>query len=315
MQNLYQQVLCYTIGWTSNYHCYAFRRIQNTDNGVSESKVRDESIKMMSQECWIGPKKSTALDNMFQFFYIGGAMANDKLITIGQLFSFQNNANTSMHLQFIHDFGDWWSHTIRVSKFEGIVPKNASPVAHLLSGHGAAPPEDIGGIKQYICTMHKLTGRIKVPETDDDDTENGKTIVADPGTEQWWGILNGEIRAKLNVTTLFGSPLEFDLEIARSKLDTAIHQKTQKVGKEESKLMKSCLQSGIRAQVSRSNVTDQPRDPKKFCAVCGVTVALKYCNGCNSIAFCCREHQLQSWPTHKKECKRIQKATTKKTKK
>ena len=93
--------------------------------------------------------------------------------------------------------------------------------------------------------MHKLTGKVKVPEKND-DTENGKTIFANPETEQWWNILNGEIRAKLNVTTIFDSPILFNLEIARSKLDAAIHQKVQKVGKEESKLMKSCMQSGIR---------------------------------------------------------------------
>jgi hypothetical protein len=148
MQNLYHQVLCPAIGWTNNYHCYAFRRIKG-DFDLSVSELRDESIKMMSNECWLGPKKSTALDNIFQFYYIGGAMANDKDISIGQLFTLDNNVHDSMNIQFVHDLGDWWSHTIHVSKYDGTVPKESS-VAHLLSGHGAAPPEGKLGI-YYMC--------------------------------------------------------------------------------------------------------------------------------------------------------------------
>ena len=149
MQNLYHQVLCPAIGWTSNYHCYAFRRIKG-DVDISVSELRDESIKMMSNECWLGPKKSTALDNMFQFFYIGGAMANDKDISIGQLFTLDNNSHDSMNIQFVHDLGDWWSHTIHVSKYDETVPKDAS-VAHLLSGDGAVPPEGTLGIYLFVC--------------------------------------------------------------------------------------------------------------------------------------------------------------------
>jgi hypothetical protein len=170
---------------------------------------------------------------------------------------------------------------------------------------------DLGGMKQYAYTMGKLTGKLKIEDNKKDGTKSNNGIFADPGSERWWHVLNSDVRAKLNVTTLFSSPIEFDLEYAQSKLDAAIRQKTQKVGKEKSKLLKSSFQSGIAAQTTRSNERDLPQDPKKFCAICGVTVALKYCKGCNSIAFCCREHQLQSWPTHKEECRRIQKANKK----
>ena len=294
MQNLYHQVLCPSIGWTKNYHCYGFRRLND--------------------ECWIGPKKSTAIDSMFQPFFMGAVLANDKKITIGQLFSSDTDTNTdtdtdtdtkTTSIQFVHDLGDWWSHTIQVSKFSGTVPPSAT-VAYLLSGRGGCPPEDTGGIRNYSLLMNKLTSRVPIDEN-----------CADPSDESWWNLLNEEIRAKSNYVNYFGSPLDFNISTTRSKLDAAIRSRTQKVGKESANHLMNRQELGVVSELCDSDpsmVTKKPNDKTKFCTVCGVTVALKLCGGCNSIAYCSRDHQLEAWPSHKVECKRIQKIQKRKKK-
>jgi|AntRauTorckE5430_2_1112549.scaffolds.fasta_scaffold02821_2 hypothetical protein len=242
---------------------------------------------------------------MFQPFYVGGALCNDKKISLGDLFKY--NEDSRMHLQFVHDFGDWWSHTIRVSEFKGKLPDNAS-VAHLLSGHGACPPDDTGGILDYDKIMKQLTGKYEIA-ADKGVKLSGNAVgnIFDPTSETWWGVLNDHIRGKLNGPALF-SPVEFDLERARVKLDTAIRKPTVKVGEEMKLNVNSNFTTGITSQTGESlSVASKVGNPKKSCAVCGVTVALKICSGCDSIAFCSREHQVKYWPKHKSECKRIQK--------
>ena len=273
---------------------------------AARSKNLKESIEMMSEECWIGPKVTTALDCMFQPLYIGGALANDKKITLGDLFITNEDDTDEMNLAFVHDFGDWWSHTISVSKFDGSkVPSNAS-VAHLVSGEGGCPPEDTGGTSKYATTMNRLTGKIRFESGEDGE----KAGTYDPSSERWWDLLYGEVRQKLNKPTI-SSPIDFDLEDTRAKLETAIRGRTQKGGGERDNLVRSDFNTGLVSQAgekSCSASTEQPKeDPLKFCAVCDVTVALKVCSGCKSVAFCGREHQVQYWPKHKATCKRIQK--------
>jgi len=108
MQELHHQVLCPSIGWTNNYHAYAFRRIPKECVVVSNHTVEEEAKAMntLNNECWIGPKSSTARDIMFQPLFIGGAIANDKKITLGDLF--EQSMDSKMYLQYVHDFGDWW---------------------------------------------------------------------------------------------------------------------------------------------------------------------------------------------------------------
>ena len=46
------------------------------------------------------------------------------------------------------------------------------------------------------------------------------------------------------------------------------------------------------------------------CACCGNAANLHFCGRCKKVAYCCVEHQKQSWPQHKAECKKLQDATT-----
>jgi hypothetical protein len=34
----------------------------------------------------------------------------------------------------------------------------------------------------------------------------------------------------------------------------------------------------------------------------------KRCSACKTIVYCCKEHQLEHWPAHKRECKAARKA-------
>jgi hypothetical protein len=46
------------------------------------------------------------------------------------------------------------------------------------------------------------------------------------------------------------------------------------------------------------------------CSECGIELAemkIKFCGGCNFVAYCDREHQVGDWKSHSKECKRMKK--------
>eukprot|EP00985_Skeletonema_marinoi_P016458 scaffold8867_cov66-Skeletonema_marinoi.AAC.1 len=144
LRALHDQVLCPVMGWKSNYHCYAFR------------KVFDD-LQKLKDSCWIGPRTSTALDSMFMPLYVGGCVANDKQISIGQLYASEESDNLTV--QWVHDFGDWYSHSIDISRCDGKnVPSNAN-VAYLMEGAGLNIPEDAGGIFLYEQLIGKLTHR------------------------------------------------------------------------------------------------------------------------------------------------------------
>ena len=49
--------------------------------------------------------------------------------------------------------------------------------------------------------------------------------------------------------------------------------------------------------------------PQRRCALggCGAAAGLKACTGCSAVLYCCREHQLEHWPSHKAACKAAKK--------
>lgn len=49
-------------------------------------------------ECWIGPKRSVSIDAIYQPLYIGGAVADDKVITLKHLFPTDSD---TMSLQYV----------------------------------------------------------------------------------------------------------------------------------------------------------------------------------------------------------------------
>ncbi len=82
------------------------------------------------------------------------------LYTLGNLLKLPGDSFT-----FIYDLGDDWKHIVKLTD---ILPNNAEhtdgdyPGAHLISGQGACPPEDVGGVDGYADMLKSLAG----PEDD-----------------------------------------------------------------------------------------------------------------------------------------------------
>ncbi|KAJ1485863.1 hypothetical protein T484DRAFT_1791794 [Baffinella frigidus] len=50
----------------------------------------------------------------------------------------------------------------------------------------------------------------------------------------------------------------------------------------------------------------KPPGPLEKCAECGSTTMLRACKGCRREAYCCKEHQTARWEAHKADCKAAQ---------
>lgn len=206
------------------------------------------------------------------------------------------------------DFGDWWSHTIIVSKYDGSPPEEVS-IAHLLSGSGACPPEDSGGIEGYTKIVSQLCGKLPL-KNDDNEVDETYRLSVSPISPKWWGLMNSNIRSSVNADGVT-RPFDFDIEHNRLKLARALRSKRTKSSVAFTKWSTWDTATGLTKEIPTS-INKTVKDPTKFCAVCNVTVALKICSGCKSIAFCNREHQLQFWPQHKADCKKISKQSANK---
>lgn len=146
-------------------------------------------------------------------------MANDEKLSLRDLCYGRLNKSGEAYLQYIHDFSDWWYHTITITHYDvkkediQALPQTLS-LAHVLLGRGGCPPEDIGGVSKYCRIMAQLTGKISL--SNDSDTTNNRTNrnIFQPSSKEWWSLRNTEVRAKLNWMVL-PSPLDIDLEAAR----------------------------------------------------------------------------------------------------
>jgi len=257
-------------------------------------------LNALDGERWVGPNFSTALDVFFQPLYIGGALADDRSILLGDLY-FDPERKGPCILQYVQDFGCWWSHTIEV-KASSEKPSADGTVAVLMSGEGACPPDDSGGPFNYYKNFIKLIGHLSI----NDESKFG----IDPSLCQWWELLNSEWRNKRNSKGL-GNPFTFDLESHQQAMKESLSHPLVKQGTEYLRAVRQHFKSGLSGTVSgpggsRPEVHKKVTDPRKYCAVCGVTAGLMICSGCSAIAFCGRDHQLQYWPRHKAACKAAQ---------
>ena len=315
MQSLHNHVLCPVIGWAPYNHAYAFRRTgkcffstRTHDNPDRMKQEIECAMRMMDNECWIGPKKSMAVDTMWLPLYIGGRIANDKQISLGQLFALDDD--DKMFLQYVTDLGCWWSHSICVTKYDesdGIKVPSDATVAHLIGGEGGSIPEDIGGIQRYHELIHQLKGKIPVNHK----THKGIKSHANPSTEQWWDLFNDVYRGKANRIHFLSNPFGFHIERARADLETEIRRPKRKSSKESTNMRKFDPQTGLTFELDKKCTVSLPKKPTDFCAFCGVTIALKLCSACGTVAYCSREHSVANWRTHKSDCKRARKKRNK----
>ena len=84
-QQLYHQILAPVMGWKANYHAYAFRRIIWNDLSECYHENNERIFQMKKDKCWVGPQNSTATDSFFQPLCIGGCVADDRNIFLGNL--------------------------------------------------------------------------------------------------------------------------------------------------------------------------------------------------------------------------------------
>lgn len=148
-----------------------------------------------------------------------------------------------------------------------------------------------------------------------DDSEIGEKykLTISPTSPKWWELMNSDIRSSVNPDGVT-RPFDFDIEHSRLKLAMALRSKRAKSSVAFTKWSTHHSATGLTNEIPTS-MNKRVKDPTKFCAVCNVTVALKICSGCKSVAFCGREHQLQFWPQHKADCKRISKQSASKKRK
>jgi hypothetical protein len=294
VERLHKQILCPAVGWSANLHAYALRRIAMFK---PENTLRD-ILEGLEQECWIASTFSTALDVIHQPFYIGGAVVDDQEILLGDLF--YSNKTGACTLQWVHDLGDWWSHTIELSEDSSKQLAETS-AAVLLAGSGACPPDGAGGVVQYCRNVLKLTGTLEGGS----GAEHGAGPL-DPSNPEWWTIINDELRGKGNSRGLH-NPFTFDIKFHQEELAAALVRRVKR-GEEDRFAISAAFATGLRGtNLTKPQVHKKENDPTKFCALCGTTAALMICSGCKSIAFCGRAHQVEYWPNHKVECKATQK--------
>jgi hypothetical protein len=144
---LHHQILRPSLGWTANYHhAYSLRRILRNDiqDGGDFLQKAFRKNELYEQECWIGSNRSISIDVFFQPLYIGGALADDRESLLGDLVYSQKVDDGLFDFQYVHDFGCWWSHSIRIEPC-ACEPPSGGVVAFLVSGKGPCPVEDTGG--------------------------------------------------------------------------------------------------------------------------------------------------------------------------
>ena len=110
-------------------------------------------------------------------------------------------------ISFEYDFGDGWIHNVRVSSVCD-EPFRGEDIC-VMSGKGACPPEDVGGVWGYAQMLDILSGKV-------DDPEEKASY------EEWLGLRKGESY----------DPEEFDLEMANEDVEDLVSLILE--GKEES---------------------------------------------------------------------------------
>ena len=82
------------------------------------------------------------------------------------------NENETLSFKYLYDFGDAWSHSVKVEKIEPGIPGLSYPF--LLHASGRCPPEDVGGPDGYAEFLRIIA--------DDRHEELHETIVWAGGT-------------------------------------------------------------------------------------------------------------------------------------
>lgn len=296
LAELHDYVICSIFGYVRGYHAYAFRQDVNSP--------------------WLGPVTSTAMDMAHIPFYVG-ALTDDRKVKLGSLLS-----TVGQTLEYVHDLGDWWRHRITCQGVHDDVPTEADAemaTAEVVSGAMNGPPMDIGGALRFTHKVNLLLGCVADPDTEAQASTAGVHRFVQnatnlrpltPQDEKWWDVLNDDFRrAKARcecAPSVHYDPFEFDLGRINADLQTALRSGRRNPKDDHKQYMQqSSIGNGLMMERD-VNLKARTRTAKKTCAVCGSAAALKACSRCKAVHYCCKEHQLEHWKSHKADCNKRQ---------
>lgn len=142
------RIIIEAVGW-DGYHLWQFTK--NGVNYTSKNNIEE------SERCGFG---------------FPCRQVDDMTVTVADVLPKKGSTIT-----FEYDFGDSWTHNVRVSSIsDATCPPEAIQVT---SGKGACPPEDVGGVWGYAQMLDILSGKI-------DDPEEKASY------EEWLGLEKGE---------------------------------------------------------------------------------------------------------------------------
>jgi len=222
LELLHDKVLCPVMGWTRNYHTFAFC-------GTGPVDERTYYV----QEC------TDATDLMWQGRRTDGRPTLEaKDHTIGELL-----ASVGDGCIYNYDLGDCFYHLL---KLEEVVPELASTgKVEILDGEMRCPDEDGDGCAAYQEKVLDLYNRVK---SDPTDAKSARKL----------GVACFERRGTLNVLGRF-DPAEFDLDSRRAALADALNSRNSTYN---SVKMFSSQPGFTMARLGQKGVTVKVYDPK-----------------------------------------------------
>jgi hypothetical protein len=288
--------LCCRYAPATSYHLGS-----QADFAAYQAAGAPDTTAVLRDDAWVGPVKSTALDAGQKVWYVGGAMVDDRKVFVRDVLLKPGEA-----VQRVHDLGDRWSHTVVV---EAETPEDAlnasSRVAHVLSGAGACPPDDCGGLIGYCNKLLELLGLRPMDDgvtgdrSDDDydsdvegsdpnsKLESDPTLAAtdfdgvhamDPTKRAFWRHLNLNFRGQKN-WMLQGDEMAvgfaFNLAGARRRLGDALRAGRASAAESKRGFISNAVGGGgAGLQAQGANKPERAVEDSDRCAVCGVGLAL-----------------------------------------
>ncbi|CAE8615925.1 unnamed protein product [Polarella glacialis] len=277
LAEIHDQVICAVMPWQRNYHAYCFH--------MSRERIFElagQSPEAAAGDVYFGPVQSTALDMCWAPFCYG-PFQDDRKVRLQDVLRASGHA-----IDYVSDLGDQWRHRLIREKS---VESSEATIA-LLDGFGACPPQDSGGVRQYLEHLTLLR---------DPNAELAKRAGAAVDrlrpNDMWWEAYNN-VRGRPN-TALDFDPCYFDKDAARERLSTVVRSAKSLTAEASKNFLFRALSEPFRGQAVRH----KQFQPVHSCAVCGISVGLQKCDRCRLAWYCSREHQKQDWPEHRSTCK------------
>ncbi|KAL0486101.1 hypothetical protein AKO1_001793 [Acrasis kona] len=221
----------------------------------------------------VGPAFGNTEAQSVDVFHVttsGVELLDDKNIKLCQLVR-----EVGQKLVYMYDLGDSFLHKIIVEEINTPTSTQIG-VVELVDGEGRVPPEDCGGIYQFAEYL------------DAEKKGSGKKFIEFQKERQ--NCLNSSFAGK-------------EFSINRQKIHVQHQLKTALSKQDDSNMVSFSFSTGVTTKPDLEGLNYMKR--KKICAVCNKGGDLKACSLCHIVLYCSKEHQVEDWNKHKKECRRI----------